>query len=326
MADATGARSAGAPRLGSPPGHPADVQPREASSRGGDPADGAGEWRRRRAVQPGRRRPPERQVRRTRKRPPHHQQDVRSPLRRTLDARGRGEVRRLLPAAGLSSHERRGGLGGRASRGHCADHRRAQYRAAAGVARLGEDRDDRIAACRDRGAFAHAAACNRPHGRAKKVKLLAFALLAALALPAAAQSEFPSKPLRILVPTTAGGVPDVLARAVGQRIADSLGQPVVIENRAGAGGILAAEAVLKSPADGHTLFLGDTGNYTVSAALYANFPYDVQKDFVPVVLAAAPPVYLVANPASPIGSVQDLVRLAKAGPPPIYGSTGNGNV
>jgi tripartite-type tricarboxylate transporter receptor subunit TctC len=113
---------------------------------------------------------------------------------------------------------------------------------------------------------------------------------------------------------------------VGQRIAASLGQPVVVENRAGAGGILAAEAVLKSPADGHTLFLGDTGNYAVSAALYAKFPYDVQKDFVPVVLAAAPPVYLVANPRSPFGSVQDLVRLAKAGPPLIYGSTGNGNV
>ena len=109
-------------------------------------------------------------------------------------------------------------------------------------------------------------------------------------------------------------------------MAEGLGQPVVIENRAGAGGILAAEAVLKSAADGHTLFLGDTGNYAVSAALYAKFPYDVQKDFAPVVLAAAPPVYLVANPASPFTSVQELVRLAKAGPPLIYGSTGNGNV
>jgi tripartite-type tricarboxylate transporter receptor subunit TctC len=158
------------------------------------------------------------------------------------------------------------------------------------------------------------------------MKRFAFALLAALALPAWAQTDFPSKPLRILVPTTAGGVPDVLARAVGQRIAESLGQPVLVENRAGAGGILAAEAVLKSAPDGHTLFLGDTGNYAVSAALYANFPYDVQKDFIPVVLAAAPPVYLVANPGSPFRSVQDLVRLAKAGPPLIYGSTGNGNV
>jgi tripartite-type tricarboxylate transporter receptor subunit TctC len=84
--------------------------------------------------------------------------------------------------------------------------------------------------------------------------------------------------------------------------------------------------VLKSPADGHTLFLGDTGNYAVSAALYAKFPYDVQKDFAPVVLAAAPPVYLVAAAGSPFHSVQDFVRLAKAGPPVVYGSTGNGNV
>jgi tripartite-type tricarboxylate transporter receptor subunit TctC len=136
---------------------------------------------------------------------------------------------------------------------------------------------------------------------------------------------FPSRPIRIVVPTTAGGVPDVLARAVGQRMSETLGQPVVIENRAGAGGILAAESVLKSPADGHTLFLADTGNYAVSAALYASFPYDVQRDFAPVVLAAAPPVYLVANPASPFTSVREFVRQAKAGTV-IYGSTGNGNV
>src|SRR3954462_1311227 len=153
--------------------------------------------------------------------------------------------------------------------------------------------------------------------------LAACALLAAS--PAMLAQSFPSRPIRIVVPTTAGGVPDVLARAVGQRMSETLGQPVVVENRAGAGGILAAESVLKSPADGHTLFLGDTGNYAVSAALYAKFPYDVQRDFVPVVLAAAPPVYLVANAASPYTSVQDVVRAAKSGPVP-YGSTGNGNV
>ena len=153
-------------------------------------------------------------------------------------------------------------------------------------------------------------------------------IVAALALTAAsalAQGSFPTKPIRVLVPTTAGGVPDVLARAVGQRVAEALGQPMVIENRAGAGGILAAEAVLKSPADGHTLFLGDTGNYAVSAALYAKFPYDVQRDFVPIVLAAAPPVYLVAN-ASSFKSVEEFVRAGKSGQPLIYGSTGNGNV
>ena len=153
----------------------------------------------------------------------------------------------------------------------------------------------------------------------------ALALLVAFSGQLLAQG-FPSKPIRVIVPTTAGGVPDVLARTVGQRMAEALGQPVVIENRAGAGGIIAAETVLKAPADGHTLFLGDTGNYAVSAALYAKFPYDVQKDFVPVVLAAAPPVYLVANAGSPFHTVQDFVRLAKAGPPLIYGSTGNGNV
>lgn len=156
--------------------------------------------------------------------------------------------------------------------------------------------------------------------------LIVAATLAFAAAGALAQGAFPSRPIRVIVPTTAGGVPDVLARSVGQRVAEALGQPMVIENRAGAGGILAAEAVLKSPPDGHTLFLGDTGNYAVSAALYAKFPYDVQRDFVPIVLAAAPPVYLVANAASPYASVQDFVRISKSTQPVIYGSTGNGNV
>mgnify|MGYP003412862522 CR=1 FL=1 len=158
--------------------------------------------------------------------------------------------------------------------------------------------------------------------------IVALSVLAPLA-PANAQDaakNYPDKPIRVVVPTTAGGVPDVLARTLGQRLAEALGQPVVIENRAGAGGIHAAEAVLKMPPDGHSLFLGDTGNYAVSAALYAKFPYDVQRHFVPIVLAAAPPVYLVANAASPYGSVQDLLRLAGAGPPVVYGSTGIGNV
>lgn len=157
------------------------------------------------------------------------------------------------------------------------------------------------------------------------MRRIVLALVACAVTALAAAQGFPSKPIHVLVPTTAGGVPDVLARAVGQRMAESMGQPVVIENRAGAGGILAAEAVLKAPADGHTLFLGDTGNYAVSAALYANFPYDVQRDFVPIVLAAAPPVYLVANAASPYTSVQDVVRAAKSSTV-TYGSSGNGNV
>jgi tripartite-type tricarboxylate transporter receptor subunit TctC len=150
--------------------------------------------------------------------------------------------------------------------------------------------------------------------------------VALLLICGATHAQFPSRPIRVVVPTTAGGVPDVLARTVGSRIADALGQPVVIENRAGAGGILAAEAVLKAPADGHTLFLGDTGNYAVSAALYAKFPYDVEKDFAAVVLAAAPPVYLVTASGSPIGSVPDFVRLVQGPTPVLFGSTGNGNV
>lgn len=144
--------------------------------------------------------------------------------------------------------------------------------------------------------------------------------------PALAQPAFPTRPIHIVVPITPGGAPDILARTIGQRIAGALGQPVVIENRAGAGGILAAESVLKAPADGHSLLLVDTGNYAVSPALYPKFPYDMEKDFVPVVLAANPPVYLVANAGAAFSSVQEFVRVARAGPAVIYGSTGNGNV
>jgi tripartite-type tricarboxylate transporter receptor subunit TctC len=157
------------------------------------------------------------------------------------------------------------------------------------------------------------------------MKILA-ALLALLCAQALAQPAFPSRPIRVVVPITPGGAPDILARTIAQRIAEPLGQPVVVENRAGAGGILAAESILKSPADGHALLLVDTGNYAVSPALYPKFPYDMEKDFAPVVLAANPPVYLVSNAASQFASVEDFVRLARAGPAAIYGSTGNGNV
>jgi tripartite-type tricarboxylate transporter receptor subunit TctC len=144
-------------------------------------------------------------------------------------------------------------------------------------------------------------------------------VLLLLAVPLFAHAQFPSKPIRMVVPTTAGGVPDVLARTVGERISGPLGQPVVVENRAGAGGFLAAESVLKSPADGHALFVGDTGNYAISAALYgAKFPYDARRDFVPIVLAAAPPVYLVS---SKFGSLPELLGAGS-----VFGSTGNGNV
>ena len=153
--------------------------------------------------------------------------------------------------------------------------------------------------------------------------LLAALLLACTQVFAQA---YPSRPIRVVCTIPPGGAPDVMARTIAQSISQTLGQPVVIENRAGANGIIAAESVLKSPADGYTLLVADTGNYAVTAALYPNFPYDVQKDFVPVVLAAVPAVYLVANAASPFHSVQDFVRLAKAGPPVTYGSTGNGNV
>jgi hypothetical protein len=141
---------------------------------------------------------------------------------------------------------------------------------------------------------------------------------------ASAQS-YPTKPIRIIVPYAAGGAVDVVARLVGARLADSLGQPVIVENRAGAGGNAGADAVAKSPPDGYTI-LQNTNGQAISAALYRALPFDTVKDFIPVTQLVATYTVLVANPKLPAKSVQDLIALAKAKPGALnYGMTGVGN-
>ena len=153
--------------------------------------------------------------------------------------------------------------------------------------------------------------------------MFAGTVLAAVAGVGHAQS-FPTKPIRMIAGIGPGGAPDVLARTIAQRMSETIGQSVLVENRTGANGSIAAEYVLKSPPDGYTLFVADAGHYAINPALYSKLPYDAFRDFTPVSLAGAPPIYLVANANTTIRSVQDLINQSKQSPIP-YGSSGNGN-
>jgi tripartite-type tricarboxylate transporter receptor subunit TctC len=157
-----------------------------------------------------------------------------------------------------------------------------------------------------------------------RAMLLALALLFPLTL-AAQTDTYPSRPIRIVVAFTAGGTTDIIARLVGKKMTDAWGQPVVIDNRPGAGGNLGSNLVAKAPPDGYTLLIGSVGPLAVNATLYPNMPYDNLKDFAPICLVAEVPNMLVVHPSVPVHSVQDLVDLARAKPGTLnYGSTGNG--
>ena len=151
-------------------------------------------------------------------------------------------------------------------------------------------------------------------------------LLALLVSQAALAQAWPNRPVRFLVPFAAGaGINDIMARLVGQHLGAGLGQPVVIENRAGAGGIAGTEAAAKAAPDGYT-FLMTNVSLVTSAFLYAGLPYDPQKDFVPVTLVATSPLMLVVHPSVAAKSVQELVALAKANPGRLnFGSGGVGS-
>ena len=136
---------------------------------------------------------------------------------------------------------------------------------------------------------------------------------------------FPSKPIRIVVPFPPGRSTDLLARRIGERLATVWGQPVIVENRAGAGGTVGADYVAKANPDGYTLLMGVTGSNAISAALYPNFPYNVLKDFSPISMVVSSPLVLVKNGNVKAGNLKELVVLAKAKPGHFsYGSPGNG--
>lgn len=161
----------------------------------------------------------------------------------------------------------------------------------------------------------------------KERALLAALFLVTLAgtLPALAQ-EYPRRAIRLIVPFAPGGGNDTVARVIAQSAGASLGQPVVVDNRAGAGGMLGAELAARAPPDGYTLFLGGVGSHAVNPNLHAKLPYDPVKDFAPITLIASAPSVLVVNPSLPARTLAEFTALAKASPGRInYASNGNGS-
>ncbi|AVS89586.1 LacI family transcriptional regulator [Paracidovorax avenae] len=156
--------------------------------------------------------------------------------------------------------------------------------------------------------------------------LIAAAAACALLPGLAAAQAFPSKPITIIVPFAAGGTTDILARIIAQGMGAELGQSVVVDNRAGAGGNIGGQVAARAPADGYTLFMGTVGTHAINAALYRKMPFDPVKDFAPLTRVANVPNLLVANPAQPFKTVQELIAYAKANPGKInFGSSGSGS-
>lgn len=152
-----------------------------------------------------------------------------------------------------------------------------------------------------------------------------FAYGSSIAQPASQSAQkFPDKPIRFIVPFPPGGGNDILARLLAPKLSESLGQPVVIDNRAGAGGNIGTDLAAKSAPDGYTIVIA-SNQVTMNPALYAKLPFDIEKDFAPIALAASVPMVLVVNPSVPASSVKELIALAKADPGKLnYSTPGNG--
>ncbi len=159
--------------------------------------------------------------------------------------------------------------------------------------------------------------------RAMTLALLGAGLL--IALPSAAQgSDYPVRPLKLLVPFGAGTTTDTVARIVAEGLARSLGQSIVVENKAGAGGTIGTELVARSPADGYTLVMGTVGTHAINKALYRKLGYDPVRDFAPIALVGQTPTLLVVSAASPFKSLKDLAAAAVKPPGLNFASAGNG--
>lgn len=153
----------------------------------------------------------------------------------------------------------------------------------------------------------------------------AFAIAAAHLTPAMAADNWPSKPITLVVPFASGGTTDIIGRAVGQRLGEALGQPVVVDNRPGAGGTIAGALVARASHDGYTLLLA-TVAHTMAPGIYKTLPYDFQRDLEPVGMVALTPNVLIVNPSIPARTVQELIAYIKANPGKInYGSAGIGS-
>ena len=154
---------------------------------------------------------------------------------------------------------------------------------------------------------------------------MVLALAAACSAVASRADDYPSRPIRIIVPYAPGGGADTVARIVARRVTDTIGQPLVIENRTGAGSILGTDAVAKAEPDGYTLLLGQSGPISINPAVYKDLRYDPVKDFAPVTMTTAYPYILVVNAKLPARSLPEFVALAKSQPGAMnYGTTGIG--
>ncbi len=149
--------------------------------------------------------------------------------------------------------------------------------------------------------------------------------LALSSIAISAYAQYPNKPIKMVVPFPPGGTTDILARAVAADLQKALGQPVIVDNKAGAGGNIGSDYVAKSAPDGYTLLMGTVGTHAINVTLYPKMPYDAVKDFSPVSLVAGVPNVLVAAPNYPVNSVKDLIDAAKKSPDAVtFASSGNG--
>jgi tripartite-type tricarboxylate transporter receptor subunit TctC len=156
--------------------------------------------------------------------------------------------------------------------------------------------------------------------------LLAGAACCVLNAPAYCADPYPLKTVRVVVPFAAGGSTDLLARSIAQRLNEAWKQPVIVDNRAGGGGVVGSEHVAKSAPDGYTLLVGTVSTHAVASSLYAKLPYDAQRSFAPITEFAYIPQLLSVHPSIPVKSVKDLVALAKTRPGALdYGSAGSGS-
>ncbi len=155
--------------------------------------------------------------------------------------------------------------------------------------------------------------------------LLSVLALFAFCGQAWSQGAYPNRPVKIIVAFPPGQATDQAARAIAQKLSETLGQQLFVENKPGAASIIGSEAAAKSPNDGYTLFMGSSGSLAVNPGMYAKLPYDPIKDFTPISLALKVPFFVVVNPSLPAGSIKELVAYLKANPGKVnFGSAGNG--
>jgi tripartite-type tricarboxylate transporter receptor subunit TctC len=159
-----------------------------------------------------------------------------------------------------------------------------------------------------------------------RIASIVFALLV-FGAPSVQAQTYPAKPIHILVPYAPGGVADIAARLVGQKLTEAWGQQVVVENRTGGNGFIAVNATVKAPADGYTVIVGTVGEFTINPALFKDIPYNVQRDLAPVGMLSDTPIVLAAHVGSPYNTVADVIAAGKAQPGRVsIASPGNGTM